>query len=203
MPVSYPVCVSVPEPERLSRWQVLFKWWLFVIPHLVVLILLWTAMFFATVGAFFAILFTSRYPQSLFSFAVGVQRWGFRVGAYMLLLRDEYPPFSFSGAHPAAFVAEYSGDLSRGLVLVKWWLLAIPHYFVLAALDNVTLLLALCNGVVILFTGRPHSVLFGLIRGSLCWAARVGAYATLLTDHYPPFGFEESTSAAESTVGAS
>lgn len=203
MSVSYPIAVSVPEPERLSRWQVLFKWWLFVIPHWIVLAFLWAGAVVAWIAAFFTILFTGRYPQSLFRYMVGVERWTFRVGSYMWLLRDEYPPFSFTREHPAQYNVEYPERLSRGLVLVKWWLLAIPHYllgFLLAGAGN---LLALFNGVVILFTGHPHSAIFRLVRGILCWATRAYSYAALLTDRYPPFSLEESESAAAESLPVS
>ena len=176
MAIDYPVRVSIPEPEQLSRWKVFFKWWLFVIPHWILLLFLWLGAFIAWIAAFFAILFTGKCPQSLFRYVVGVYRWGFRVQAYMFLLTDEYPPFSFTAEHPARFEVEYPERLSQGLVLVKWWLLVLP--------------------VVILFTGRPHLPLVRLVRGYLCWSARVYSYVFLLTDRYPPFSLEESESAA-------
>ena len=191
--INYPISVSVPEPQRLSRWRVLFKWWLFIIPHLVALALLWVVMLIATVAALLAVLITGRDPRRLFDFVVGVNRWGFRVAVYAALLRDEYPPFSFSASYPAAFEATYPESLSRRLVLVQWWLLAVPHYLLLYLLYKLLLLLVLLLGVFILFKGRPQSQIFNLVRGILCWYARVGAYITLLTDEYPPFSLNESS----------
>ncbi|HEX9635608.1 MAG TPA: DUF4389 domain-containing protein [Candidatus Limnocylindria bacterium] len=87
--------IDYPDVERdLNRWLPLVKW-LLAIPHYVVLIVLWLAAIVAVVLAWFAILFTGRYPRSLFDFVVGVGRWSLRVGAYaFLLVTDRYPPFS-------------------------------------------------------------------------------------------------------------
>ena len=69
--------------------------WLLVIPHFIVLLVLWLVAVVVAVIAWFAILFTGRYPQALFDYVVGVFRWGLRVEAYALLLvTDQYPPFS-------------------------------------------------------------------------------------------------------------
>jgi hypothetical protein len=87
--------IDYPDVERdLNRWLPLVKW-LLAIPHYVVLIVLWLAAIVAVVVAWFAILFTGRYPRPLFDFVVGVGRWSLRVGAYaFLLVTDRYPPFS-------------------------------------------------------------------------------------------------------------
>jgi hypothetical protein len=89
--------IDYPDVEKdLNRWMPLVKW-LLVIPHYIVLVLLFVAVLVSTVMAWFAILFTGRYPRGLFDFVVGVQRWALRVGAYALLLvTDRYPPFSLS-----------------------------------------------------------------------------------------------------------
>ncbi len=89
--------IDYPEVERdLNRWLPLVKW-LLAIPHLFVLIVLSVAAFFAVVVAWFAILFTGRYPRGLFTFVVGVGRWWLRVQAYaFLLVTDRYPPFSLA-----------------------------------------------------------------------------------------------------------
>jgi hypothetical protein len=86
-----------PDAERdLSRWLPLVKWFL-AIPHYIVLAVLWILAFFCVVIAWFAILFTGRYPQGLFGIVESVIRWGNRVSAYaFLLVTDRYPPFSFS-----------------------------------------------------------------------------------------------------------
>ncbi len=89
----YAVTYDVEYPEELSRWLIFVKG-ILVIPHIVVLTFLGVGATFALIGAWFAILFTKRFPESLFTYVVGVNRWGLRISAYAGLLRDEYPPFS-------------------------------------------------------------------------------------------------------------
>src|SRR6201989_168879 len=135
MDQSYPVEVRAPLDERLSRWMWLVKWRL-AIPHYIVLFLLWIAFAAVTIIAFFAILVTGRYPRGLFGFNLGVLRWSWRVGyyTYSALGTDRYPPFSLHEHpdYPATLDIAYPERLSRGLVLVKWWLLAIPQYAIVA-----------------------------------------------------------------------
>lgn len=88
---------AYPDARReLNRWMPLVKW-LLAIPHYIVLFFLWIASIFAIVVAWFAILFTGRYPRGIFNFVEGVMRWGQRVFAYaFLLVTDRYPPFRLS-----------------------------------------------------------------------------------------------------------
>jgi hypothetical protein len=208
----YPVNVRGDLDEPLSRWLWLVKWFL-AIPHYIVLFFLWIAFVVLTVVAGFAILFTGRYPRSLFDFNVGVLRWTWRVQfyAFAALGTDKYPPFSLQSTdYPADLQIEYPQQLSRGLVLVKWWLLAIPHYLIVSAMtstgstidwgsDNndgstgISLLgiLVLVAAITLLFTARYPRRLFDFILGINRWAYRVAAYATLMRDEYPPFRLDQ------------
>lgn len=125
----YPSHLTGEMAPRLSRWLWLVKMFL-AIPHFVVLAALGVAFLATTVFAGFAILFTGRYPRPLFDFNVGVMRWNWRVGFYVYaaLGTDCYPPFTLARTeYPADFDVDYPERLSRGLVLVKSWLLALPH----------------------------------------------------------------------------
>ena len=88
----YPVQFQLDYPASLSRWKIFLKW-LLAIPSMVVLMLLGIGMFVVSIIAFIAILVTGRYPKGMFDFVVGVQRWGYRLSAYLYLLTDAYPPF--------------------------------------------------------------------------------------------------------------
>jgi uncharacterized protein DUF4389 len=220
--LAHPVQVDADLDPHLSRWLWLVKW-LLAIPHVVVLVFLWLAFVVTSIGAFFAILVTGRYPRALFDFNVGVLRWTWRVRyySYGALGTDRYPPFSLREEpdYPAHLEIDYPEHLSRGLVLVKWWLLAIPHYVVLGLLlggagyaareggsarGGLGLLgfLVLVAGVVLLFTGRYPQRLFDLVLGLNRWVLRVAAYAALMTDQYPPFALDQGGHEPVATPGA-
>jgi hypothetical protein len=98
----YPIRFEAQYPERLSRWKVLFWKYFTVLPHSIVLFFLWIAAYVVLIIAWFAILFTGRFPRALHGYVAGVVRWSLRVQAYVFSLTDEYPPFSLSAeAGPA------------------------------------------------------------------------------------------------------
>jgi hypothetical protein len=204
---SYPARLDAQLDPNLSRWLWLVKW-LLVIPHLVVLLFLWIAATVLTVVAGFAILFTGRYPRAIFEFNVGVMRWSWRVAFYALSAfgTDRYPPFSLrpDPTYPADFTVDYPERLSRGLVLVKWWLLILPHYLIVAffagglgvgwtggwrtaAGGGLIAVLAVIAGVILLFSGRYPQQIFDFLMGMNRWCYRVLAYSALMRDEYPPF----------------
>src|SRR5215212_7013373 len=226
-PSGAPVVVRGRLEEPLSRGLWLVKW-LLLIPHYIVLGFLYLAFAVVTVVAFFAILFTGRYPRSLFGFNLGVLRWSWRVSyyGYSALGTDRYPPFSLAEEpdYPATLSIAYPERMSRGLVLVKWWLLAIPHYMLLGLLVGGTSytvtsatgngtttwmiaggsllgLMVLFAGVGLLFTARYPRGLFDFAMGLNRWAMRVVAYVALMTDAYPPFRLDQGGSEPAEPIG--
>ncbi len=186
---AYPLRFDVEYPETLSRWLVFVKW-LLAIPHFLILYALNGVVGVITFIAFFAILFTKRYPRGLFDFVVNVYRWQANVGAYAGLLRDEYPPFSWEAAkYPVTYEVEYPESLSRWLIFVKW-LLVLPNVIVLYLLLIVALFAWIIAWFAILFTGRFPRGLFDFIVGVTRWSLRVNVYANLLRDEYPPFSLK-------------
>jgi hypothetical protein len=210
---AYPLRLEGTLAPSLSRGLWLVKWVL-AIPHFVVLFFLWIAFLFTSVIAFFAILFTGRYPRGLFNFNVGVLRWSWRVGyySYSALGTDEYPPFTLKDLpdYPAHLDVEYPQSLSRGLVLVKWWLLALPHLLIVGvfaggastAVNGTNMqwvflsggligLMVFIAAIVLLFTGRYPQTIYDFVLGMNRWVFRVAAYTALMTDRYPPFRLDQ------------
>jgi hypothetical protein len=218
-PGAPPVQLTGRFDPRLSRWLWLVKW-ILLIPHFIALAVLWLAFMVVSFIAFFAILFTARYPRALFDFNAGVLRWTWRVGFYSFAAfgTDKYPPFTLGAApdYPARLEIAYPERLSRGLVLVKWWLLAIPQYVVLGIFGGGLWLtvgddnwaagspgligwLVIVAVVALLFVGRYPRGIAGLVVGLNRWVYRVVVYAVLMTDDYPPFRLDQGEVEAHGT----
>ncbi len=210
MTAAYPARLDGRLEEPMSRLLWLVKWVL-LIPHFLCLAGLWIALSVLTIVAGLSILITARYPRGIFEFNVGVMRWTWRVGFYGISAfgTDRYPPFSIKSdpGYPADFHVEHPERLSRGLVLVKWWLLAVPQYLVVALLaggpglsadgawriaggDGVIALLALAGAVILLVTGSYPGQVFDVTIGLNRWCYRVLAYVALMRDEYPPFRYD-------------
>ncbi len=211
-PRSYPARLDIDYPETLDRVTSFFRL-IWAIPIVIVLSIL-TATASSTVttvteagetvsevtstgggiaaGLFLAtllmILFRVRYPRWWFDFALELNRFSTRVGAYLALLTDRYPStVEEQSVHLEIDYPDVERDLNRWLPLVKW-LLAIPHYFVLFVLGVIAILVIIIAWFAILFTGRYPRALFDYVVGVGRWGLRVQAYAFLLvTDRYPPF----------------
>ena len=180
---AYPLSVRgfFDHPNR-ALW--LIKW-LLLIPHYIILAFLWLAFWIVTVIAFFAILFTTRYPKGLFEFNVGVIRWSWRVSfyGYAALGTDRYPPFTLTDVadYPARLDLAYPQQLNRWLPLVKW-LLAFPQYILVGALVG--------SGYVVATSvqdGRAVSYSTPSLIGA---AVVIAAIAMLFTTRYPPGLFD-------------
>lgn len=134
------------------------------------------------------IVFRRRYPRWWFDFARELTRFSYRVGAYLLLLTDQYPStVEEQAVHLEIDYPDVQRDLNQWLPLFKW-LLALPHYIVLLCLGVVVFFVTIFAWFAILVTGQYPSGLFNFVVGVGRWGLRVSAYAFLLvTDRYPPF----------------
>ncbi|HET9517362.1 MAG TPA: DUF4389 domain-containing protein [Actinoplanes sp.] len=207
---TYPVRVWARPDDSPSRGLWLVKW-LLLIPHYVVLLFLGVAFAVLTLAAYVAVLFTGRYPASIFDFNVGVLRWGWRVGyyGYQVLGTDRYPPFTLAEDrdYPAGLSITGPPRPPRWLPLLAW-LFAVPHLIVVGALNGATWRIenddgttaaplsvvagaVLVSAVAVLFTGRRVPGLHDLLVGVARWSLRTVAYLALLTDRYPPLRLDQ------------
>ncbi len=134
------------------------------------------------------ILFRQKYPRWWFDWNIALMRFSNRVGAYVFLLRDEYPSTDEDQAvHLDVDYPDVQRDLNRWMPLVKWFL-AIPHFFILFFLSIGAFVAVVAAWFAIVFTGRYPPSLFDFVVGVMRWSNRVVAYALVLsTDRYPPF----------------
>jgi hypothetical protein len=199
----YPVRLSVAYPDRpLNRLTTAFRI-LVAIPILILLetvsggqytpsksgeVVVYGAGGTLILGPLLMILFRQKYPRWWFDWNLELQRFGNRVVVFLALMDDRYP--STDEQQSVRLDYDYPDvprDLNRWLPLVKW-LLAVPHYIVLAFLWLAAVVAVVFAWFAILFTGRYPRGLFDFVEGVIRWSQRVAAYAFLLvTDRYPPF----------------
>ena len=133
------------------------------------------------------IVFREKYPRWWFDWNLELQRFSNRIGVYLALMDDRYPSTDEQQAVTLTYPTVEEGRLNRWLPLVKW-LLAIPHYIVLAFLYLGALVVVILAWFAILFTGRYPRGMFDYVEGVIRWHNRVVGYAFILvTDRYPPF----------------
>jgi hypothetical protein len=198
--VSYAARLNVDYPAQLDRLTTLLRLvWVVPIAVLISIIdlggdgartggALLGGLWLATA---LMLAFRALYPRWWFDFARELTRFGARIGAYVALLTDRYPStVDEQSVHLEIDYPDVGRDLNRWLPLVKW-LLAIPHYLVLAALGIGAVVAIVIAWFAILLTGRYPRALFDYVVGVGRWALRVNAYAFLLvTDEYPPFSLK-------------
>lgn len=213
--MNYPVTLTVEYPERLSRLTTFFRLFMLIPQYFVfafVSIAAWVILFLS----WWAILFTSRYPEVFLNFITWWLRWYARLGGYSYLLTDKYPPFSgrVVADYPIIFEVEPPGKLSRlttffrfPIIPMPTWILgegwrlqwqptpgmpmAIPHYIVLCFISIAGGIILFLSWWAILFIGRYPRVFFDFITWWFRWGMRVTGYVYLITDKYPPFSGSE------------
>jgi Domain of unknown function (DUF4389) len=187
----HPVRVEAERQEEYARFLPLVKW-LLAIPHYIALAVLGIGAFFVIIISFFAVLVTGRYPEALWDYMVGVFRWGLRVGAYVFLLTDRYPPFSLDDDpdYPVRLEMPYpAAGVERWRPLVAW-ILILPYSIVAALLYYLAAIIAFLALFAILFTRRYPEGMFGIVVNSLRYQLRASTYSDWLTTKYPPFDWE-------------
>jgi len=188
----FPLQLELDSPLQVARWRPLVHW-LLVIPHFVVVYAIGAVQSIVWFIGWFAILFTGKMPEGFTGVLVMTLRYQWRVTSFMLFMRESYPPFEFPtvaadpGNDPARLSVQPAPTLSRGLIFIKWWLLAIPHYFALLFLGLGAYFAILIGFFAVLFTGAWPEGLRTYIIGVMRWSNRVNAYVLNLTDEYPPF----------------
>lgn len=211
-PKSYPARLDIDYPVKLNRLTTVFRA-LLAIPIVAILVILTAtggSQYVNEAGEFVSqeggggivaglvlatalmILFRQRYPRWWFDFNLELNRFMTRVGAYLFLLTDKYPStVEGQAVHLDLDYPDAKEDLNRWLPLVKW-LLALPHYLVLAVLAIGVIGATIFAWFAILFTGQYPKAVFDYVVGVARWDLRVTAYAFLLTtDEYPPFSLKK------------
>jgi hypothetical protein len=185
----YPAEFEADYPSQgIARWRVFFQGFL-LIPHLFALFFVGIGAYFAFIYAWFAILFTRRYPAGAFRFIQGVLRWSHRVTGFSYLMTENYPAFSTDDdpSYPVRFRVRYpEGGIARWRVFLQG-IMAIPHFIALAFVGIAAYFVFIWAWFSILFTRNYPQGAFDFLVGAQRWNARVGAYMFLMTEEYPPF----------------
>jgi len=199
--VDHPLHFKIDYPEKSSRGILLLRW-LFgaiyvMIPHGFLLCFYGIAVSFVSIIAWWAILFTGKYPEGMYNFVLNYYRWYVRVMAYMLKLTDVCPPFNGKEVegHPVHFNLDYPSNLSRGILILRWLFggiyVMVPHGFLLFFMQIAAGFIGIIAWWAILFSGKYPEGMFGFMERYMRWVLRVIAYMSKMTDKYPPFNGKE------------
>ena len=189
---SYPVTVVFNPPERVPRWMPFFGW-LLAIPHFIVLYLLGIASFVCMVIAWFSGVIAGRIPGGLLGFIAGVHRYQLRIVTYLYFMRSSYPSFSISSelvdprTDPVVTLDFAVTEKRSRLTIFFRGLLLIPQIIVLYIVGIAAGIVTFIAWFAVIILGRWPSGLQEFVLGVFRWQARVSAYASLITDEYPPF----------------
>ena len=192
--------LTINHQERYSRGELLlrtlFGWIYIVLPHVFVLLFmgLWSAIL--KFVAFWVILFTGRYPQSMFEFQLGLMKWNIRLSARMYNVSDGYPAFGVNASDEYTdLIVPYPEKVGRGLTLIRFFLgiffVYLPHYFILYFRAIFVAILAFLAWWVVLFTAEYPKTMHDWVVGQIRWQTRVSLYMMYMTDTYPPFTGDE------------
>ena len=190
--VPYPLQLEFHAERDITRWRP-FVQWLLAIPHLMIAWALRSLRQVLTLISLFMVLFTKRIPRPIFDAIVMTYRYEWRAMSYALFMHEDYPPFDFDlsseddgmESHTSLRLI-YQEHLERWKPLYKWFL-AIPQYFVLAALFVAACVGIIVGSLVVLVTGQYPEKIRNFLVDAYRYALRVEAYVGFLTDRYPPF----------------
>jgi len=192
--------LTVLHQERYSRGELLlrtlFGWLYILIPHVFIAMFVGLWALFLQFAAFWIILFTGRYPESMFKFQMDFLRWDLRLSARIFNISDGYPAIGINTTEENTNLEQpFPEKVSRGLTLLRFFLgyfyILIPHGFMLTfrgIFVGILVFLAWWN---VLFTGKYPEYMFNWVTGQLRWQYRVILYMTYMSETYPPFTGEE------------
>jgi hypothetical protein len=188
MAPAYPLALDVDGPQPQSRLTVFFRG-LLLIPHIIILYFISLAVSIVTFIAWFAILFTGKYPAGMLQFSITAMHWSARVSGYMFLLTGAYPPFAMGADanYPVRFSGEGQVEGRNRLTVFFRYFMVIPHMIVLVFLMVVAYVVYFLSWIIALVTGSVPAGMHNYLAGVLRWGTRVNGYYSLLTDEYPPF----------------
>ncbi len=192
--------LSIQHQESYSRGELLlrtfFGWIYITIPHVFVLMFvgLWGGIL--QFVSFWVILFTGRYPESMFEFQAGLMKWNLRVSARLYNISDGYPAFGIKSTDEHTDLeVPYPEKVSRGLTVVRMlfgvFYVYLPHGFILMFRGWFVGILVFLAWWIVLFTGKYPDFIYDWVSGQIRWQMRVNLYLMYMTDTYPPFTGDE------------